>query len=306
MPWQFLMSVGPMCFADLVVDTALQLNNRALRTLADRRGLLSEEEVHRLRVSVKRLRALWQLVRRAAPEAEYTEARPRLKTIHAALAAARDVSVIVETLERLAIKAESDRVRDAVLEFAAAFGGDLPPTVLAIPIGRVSECFQEESRAWREIELNAEHDDLLIAGYVHGYRSGRRLGKRALHDGDWRALHRWRRWVKFSLHQLDVINPGLGEVNRARRWYLDRLGDTLGVHNDCAMLLERLDDFRIRRRERDCISHELETRIDSTRARAAKLYPYAYGDSRRAFEAEVRADIARLALDQTYLLPRSA
>lgn len=300
------MTLGPSSLADLVVDAALQLNNRALRALADRRGLLSEADIHLLRVTVKRLRALWQLVRNLAPEGEYAAARQRLKCVHQSLRAARDVTVITETLERLCTRMPDPAAQAALLRCVSGISNDLVPTVLGIPLGKVSEWFQEESRVWREMPLPDESRGALLKGYTRCYRKGRRLSEKALDGANGEVLHELRHWAKVTLHQFDVIKAGLGDSSRARRWYIARLGDTLGVHNDCAMLLQRLPEFSLKRQERASITSELETRMCSTRARAMKVLPHVYRDSPREFRETLRSDIERLALDGDYALRQSA
>jgi CHAD domain-containing protein len=292
------MTVGPNILADLVVDAALQLNNRALRILADRHGLLSEKDIHQLRVTVKRLRALWLLVREIVPDAQRDAARERLRTIHRALGPARDVTVITETLERLGTKAADADVSAVFSRCVSGMTYDLMPTVLAIPIGLLSECYQNESRAWREVVLPDDSLEAMLDGYTRCYRKGRRLCGEVIGGENGEKLHELRRWAKLTLHQLDLIKNGLGDANRARRWYLDRLGDTLGAHNDCAMLVERLPDFHLKHRELDCVILQLEGRMRFTHARVLKLLPHIYDARPRVFRAELRDDVARLELER--------
>jgi CHAD domain-containing protein len=290
------MTFGPANLADVVVDAALQLNNRALRTLADRHGLLSEKDIHQLRVTVKRLRALWKLVRKQVTNEQRTAAQERLRAVHRLLAPARDITVVAETLEKLRTKATDDVSRAACSRCASGLDNHLMPTVLAIPISRVSESFQEESRMWRELVFGDDSLDALLHGYTRCYRKGRKLAREVLGGASGEVLHELRRWAKFTLHQLDIIKPGLGDANRARRWYLDRLGDTLGAHNDCLILVERLPEFGLKRREHDCVMEQLEARMKFTRARVLKLLPHVYDDKPRVFRAQLREDVERMGL----------
>lgn len=290
------MTFGSTNLADVVVDAALQLNNRALRTLADRHGLLSEKDIHQLRVSVKRLRAMWQLVRKLVTDEQRAAARERLRSVHRLLGPARDVTVITETLERLGTKAGDAAVSAVLSRCVSGLTNDLIPAVLAIPVSRVSESFQDESRVWRELAFGDDSTDALLHGYTRCYRKGRHLARDVIAGASGEVLHELRRWAKFTLHQLDLIKAGLGDANRARRWYLDRLGDTLGAHNDCWMLAQRLPEFSLKRREHDCVTAQLEARMRFTRARVLKLLPHVYDDRPKVFRSHLREDLGRMGL----------
>jgi CHAD domain-containing protein len=267
-----------------------------LRTLADRRGLLSEKDIHQLRVTVKRLRAMWQLVRKIVPEEQYEEARARLKAIHQALGPSRDVTVITETLERLGTKSGDAAARAVFERCVSGMTNELMPTVLAIPIARLSESYQEESRVWRETIFPNDPLEAVLDAYARSYRKGRKLSRRVLEGATGEVLHELRGWAKTTLHQIDLVKSGLGDSNRARRWYLDRLGDTLGAHNDCAMLKEHLPELQLKRRDLECVTEQLAARMRFTHGRVVKLLPHVYTDPPRVFRADLYRDVLGLGL----------
>ena len=147
----------------------------------------------------------------------------------------------------------------------------------------------------------------LIAGFVSSYRHGRRLGRRVLERDDAALLHRWRRWVKFSFYHLDMIRPVLCAENRARRWYLDRLGDRLGKHNDLVLVRRRLADLILEDDDRARIApSSMDARLAVYVDRARKLYPYVYSEKGSVFGQAVATDVQRLTFDNLVVLPRSA
>ena len=122
----------------------------------------------------------------------------------------------------------------------------------------------------------------------------------------WRRPDRWRRWAKYGFYQLDMIRPVLCAENRARRWYLDRLGDGLGKHHYLLLLRRRVGDVSLDEDDRLRVEAVIETRLAIYRDRARKLHPYIYAQKGVVFGAAVAEDLAKLTFDNVVVLPRSA
>ena len=298
---------GRMRFSDYVIYKALESNTEGLRMLANVDDALTDRQVHKLRLSVKRLRASWYLFKTSVPPDQYREALRRLKRIHKSLAGARDERVLASTAAKLIGKAEKAKTRAALESLSAEF---LRRAGLRraeqIPIDLVAEGFQMESSVWRELDFPNAIDGAVLDGYAQAYRRGRKLGTAALTGVDVRDMHEWRRWVKFTYFHLDLIKPVLGDANLKHRWYLDRLGDTLGKHNDLDMLQVRLGDAGLSEREVNRIQKLITKRMAVFSGRAKKLYPRVYGPKPKAFRAAISKDVAGLALDNVVVIPRSA
>ena len=295
-----------MRFSDFVIYHALQENNRCLHLLAAYPAPMSDTSVHSLRVGVKRLRASWRLLQREIPEASFNDAEARLKAIHRTLAPARDELAVLTIARSLAAKTTKKKSRAALALVAQTLGEHGAPVVTRASMDQVSDGFQQESGVWRDLDIEVLHDQALIDGFVRSYQRGRRLGRRALEHDDAAAMHRWRGWVKNTFYQLDMIRPVLCASNRARRWYLDRLGDALGKHHDLLLLRARLGDVALDEADRLRVEATLETKMTVYRARARKLHPYIYAQKGDVFREAVAADIARLSFDNVVVLPRSA
>jgi CHAD domain-containing protein len=296
-----------MRFSDFVAYHALQENNRCLHLLSVYPAPLSDNGVHSLRIGVKRLRASWRLLRREIPEPLFEGAEARLKAIHRVLAAPRDERALLAAVRSLGNKTTKKKTQTALSLLADALipaGGSQRVTRAAMD--QASAGFQQESSVWRDVDVEQLHDAALIAACVNCYRHGRRLGRRLLAIDDATLLHGWRRWVKFSFYQLDMVRPVLCAENRARRWYLDRLGDSLGKHNDLVLLRTHVDDVILEDDDRARIHEAIDARLTVYVDRARKLYPYVYNDKGRVFGAAVANDIQRLTFDNVVVLPRSA
>jgi CHAD domain-containing protein len=296
-----------MHFSDFVAYHALQENNRCLHLLSAYPAPLSDTAVHNLRVGIKRLRASWRLLKREVPGAMFDAADARLRAIHRVLGVPRDELAIVLAARSLIGEETKKRTQAAVMHVVAALRQSArAERVTREELDQASAGFQQESGVWRDLDVDRMTDAGLLAGYVNSYRHGRRLGRRACEHDDSALLHCWRRWVKYTFYQLDMIRPALSSENRARRWYLDRLGDALGKYHDLVLLHQRLDDIDLDEADRLRVEEALETRLMAFRDRARKLYPYIYDAKGRAFGESVAADVARLTFDNLAVLPRSA
>ena len=295
-----------MRFSDFVIYHALQENNRCLHLLSAYPAPLSDTSVHSLRIGVKRLRASWRLLQREIPEALFNDAEARLKAIHRTLAPARDELGVLTIARSLVAKTTKKKSRAALSIVAHTLGEHGAGALTRASMDQVSDGYQQESGVWRDLDVESLHDRALIDGFVHSYQRGRRLGRRVLEHDDTALMHSWRRWVKNSFYQLDMIRPVLCASNRARRWYLDRLGDALGKHHDLMLLRARIGDVALDEPDRLRVEAVLETQLAVYRDRARKLHPYIYAQKGPVFGEAVASDIARLSFDNVVVLPRSA
>ena len=295
-----------MRFSDFVIYHALQENNRCLHLLSAYPAPLSDTSVHSLRIGVKRLRASWRLLQREIPEALFNDAEARLKAIHRTLAPARDELGVLTIARSLVAKTTKKKSRAALSIVAHTLGEHGAGALTRASMDQVSDGYQQESGVWRDLDVESLHDRALIDGFVHSYQRGRRLGRRVLEHDDTALMHSWRRWVKSSFYQLDMIRPVLCASNRARRWYLDRLGDALGKHHDLMLLRARIVDVALDEPDRLRVEAVLETQLAVYRDRARKLHPYIYAQKGPVFGEAVASDIARLSFDNVVVLPRSA
>jgi CHAD domain-containing protein len=295
-----------MRFSDFVIYHALQENNRCLHLLSAHPEPLSDTSVHSLRIGVKRLRASWRLLQREVPEALFNDAEARLTAIHRTLAPARDEQAVLSMARGLAAKTSKKKTHAALTIVANTLGEHVAGPITRASMDQVSDGFQQESGVWRDLDAETLHDARLIEGFVRSYQRGRRIGRRVLEHDDAALMHRWRRWAKNAFYQLDMIRPVLCADNRARRWYLDRLGDALGKHHDLLLLRARIGDVMLDEADRLRVEAALEATLATYRDRARKLHPYIYAEKGEAFGQAVTADIARLSFDNVVVLPRTA
>ena len=137
---------------------------------------LTAEQVHEIRVAVKRLRALWRV---AAGVADKKIARRQDKALRLAarsLAGARDLQVMGETLDALRDGAR-DYERDAIDAVRAlALDSAVEATEPALPEG-LETIFQADLYLWRNLNADVDDQDLIfhrpLLTYLHPGRFSR-------------------------------------------------------------------------------------------------------------------------------------
>ncbi len=296
-----------MRFSEFVVYHALQENNRCLHLLSGYPTPASDHAIQSLRVGVNRLQSSWQLLRHAVPRAVVEDAQARLRTVDHLLAEPHDANALLTAAQHLSSHTTKKKALAALQQLIDSLAHAASRArVSRTAVDHASSGFQQESGVWRDLDPAALSDIHLVGGYARSHRSGRRLGRRVLRHDEIEQLQRLRRWVECSYFQLDMIRPVLSSANRARRWYLDRLADALGKHQDLLSLGRQLNALCGDEAERARIDEVLQTRQAAYRDRVRKLIPYCYGEKGRVVGQLVADDIARLSFDNVVRLPHSA
>ena len=194
-----------------------------------------EEDIHRVRTTIKRLRALLRLVRPAIDPAFFNRENARLGTAAALLSFARDAEVARGTLKTLAVSDEIDReaVRSvlSVLETRAE-----PATDSQRTMSEVNRRLEQTRTNLHRLKLHGSDREVLEAGIRAVYGQGRRRMKTAIKQGQDDAFHRWRIRAKnlyYELQFLESVSPKrVGRIVSR----LSELEDQIGHDHDAAVL----------------------------------------------------------------------
>lgn len=198
-------------------------------------------DVHQVRKGIKQLRAWLRLVRPSLGD-HYALLDLLLADAARALAAVRDAQVSRETLLRLrrqhlidaptyaALRKALPQVTEPGADAVIAARRRLQVAALYVDSAALPESPAELLKRWKRQLARCER----LADRLH-----RRLHKHAdaARHGDAHALHRWRRQLKYLLHQsqlLAPLHPAAGDLEPA----LKRLADQLGEHHDLYVLNE--------------------------------------------------------------------
>jgi CHAD domain-containing protein len=221
------------------------------------------ESVHKVRVTTKRLRAHWNLVRPELGKKRYRKAKERLRLAARRLAGQRDATVILATLDELAEQARSPKLQrsaKAVREVAAEY---LANREVAAPSTDAQDelvgALETDLSEWSELALGGADATLLEHGLRETYGRARRLGRYAARTQRGADFHRWRRWTKYLMYQLEVLVPLDPERLQPYLRDLKRLGKLLGKSQDFAVAKRLVsEDLELQEQDRRRVLKALE------------------------------------------------
>jgi CHAD domain-containing protein len=199
----------------------------------------SAEDIHHIRVDIKKLRAWIRLLRLARGRRLARKTDRKLRALARVLTQVRDQQVLPDTLARLR-KACTSAAQARLLAALAARLMALPhdenfPAATELPRGRL-----------RRLGTPLDDRKALCNALKESYTRAQRLGKSATRPGaPGEELHRWRRRVKYLGYQLALTTAEPGKSRTPLQRNLAALGSTLGTLQDLNVLgrhLELLQD----------------------------------------------------------------
>lgn len=192
--------------------------------------------VHGVRKEVKKLRALFQLVRGEIGRGTYRKAAKGLRRVAGLLAATRDARVRFKAFEQLAGRHAARRfpfLQKALLKdcrrearrFCADDSVALAKRVLRKTGKRVAD-LKFVAPSWSAIE----------PGLKQSYRRGRQAIRLAEREPTPEHFHEWRKQVKILGYQLRMICPRWPASTATMADKLEQLGKWLGDEHDLLLL----------------------------------------------------------------------
>ncbi len=200
------------------------------------------EHVHGLRTTIKRLRAYLQLVRSNLEEGYYFARNAALRESAQGLAHFRDRAVILQTADELLGGAKKPELRVALAEMREFLNRTLPEAGAAETIGRAAQEAEATlvamGASFEGQALEASGWKLLQGGLRRTYRKARRLMRRWRESGRIEDAHEWRKFSKYLMFQIQLVEKAWPDHLRKVRRRLGRLETYLGKANDLDMLEE--------------------------------------------------------------------
>ena len=191
--------------------------------------------IHGVRREIKKLRAIFRLVRGAIGRGTYRKGARALREAADYLAAPRDARVTLKAFEKLTGRS------------ARRFGGI--ERALRKNARREAERFRKDNSRRRAERLlrqaGSRVDDLKIKGtgwsaiepgLEESYRRGREACRRARQQPSPENFHDWRKHVKDLWHYFCLLYPAWLAEGRAYTDELEWLGGRLGEHHDLFLL----------------------------------------------------------------------
>ena len=192
---------------------------------------------HACRKAIKRLRALWRLIR--SGDEPYCRAQDaRLRQTARLLAGPREATALIETAERLAKAADGETEARAVAALHAAL--ETRRSILLETGLHVGPTIAEATAAFSRLDFTAMRlpdafeaaADILGTGSRKSMRRAARALKAARHSGDAEAFHDLRKAVKALDMQARFLRSVWPDMGKHDRKAMDAFGERLGELND--------------------------------------------------------------------------
>lgn len=202
--------------------------------------------VHETRKSVKRLRALLQLVRPGLGGADFQRMNARLRDIARLFAETRETDVFGETVTLLETKNTTRSearalaaLRLSLNETLPHMGPETPPEEKLPPkiVERAKRELDKTRCALKKLRTTPDDIDIVGAGLARTYRAGREafVAARASRDGD--LFHEWRKTVQQHWRHMILLAEAWPSYMAARQAEARKLSQILGSDHDLVMLV---------------------------------------------------------------------
>lgn len=298
---------GRMQFADYIVSYALQVNTDCLQRLtvaeATHRDVLEAKDARQLRANTERLLSVWQMMHWSVGKAPYRCGIERLAAAERLLPVG--TRWIDGAAQQLLAKVDDPKLVRAV-ELARVGVLDLQGPAVAVDLDALSCLFQAESECWRDYALlrKVQDYDLIEHGIGRAYSKSRRLGERLIQQPhNHKRLHRTHRWVRHCINHLELLRPAMSQTNKARAWFLDRLGANLEKQIDVMRFRAHAGALKLKPKVVARLDRLVDDRCRRLSEQTAKLVAGAFQDSDEAFIRIVAEDVKKLGLQEIVLLP---
>jgi CHAD domain-containing protein len=234
----------------------LQVEHRALQGHLPRRGgRPTAEQIHQLRIAVRRIRVALRLFKALMPR-EAMELRAEFRWFGRALGDVRDLDVYAENLargrdgavdDRLPLIADLPAAREAALKHLEELLEAARFAALSTAFAKLADGEPSPGmvRRWKALRIaDAVHDDVLKT-----VKRLLKLGRRIDAESAPEVLHRLRiraKRLRYELEFYEDFYPSLRKLTRAAK----KLQDTLGAYRDACLTADRLRGPAARRKTR--------------------------------------------------------
>ena len=213
----------------------------------DRPGPSRSEDLHEVRLCIKRMRAMWRLLRPSINERIYQRENARLRDVARGLGKFRDEEVMGATLQSLTIKTSVKKLHAALQELECEFTPALGENRdLESALRSVGKAMRRSNHALCNLTIKARGWKIFYQGlnlsYRRAFNSCHRAGQLAADE----QFHVWRKRVKDFIYQLEIILPVWPYRLRPQHRRLKDLATLLGANHDLVILRQRITEHRTR------------------------------------------------------------
>lgn len=225
---------------DPVWDLATRLVHKQQNKLS-RSATLGPEQIHSLRVTTKKLRALLRLYYPALKPNQRQAIKQldrRIKSVADELSDSRDATVLYQTLTEV-IQRNTESMSPGLHALLNYFlSGDTEQ--VSSPSFQAVKQLNDIADRWQSAVSTIDAVDI-HRGLDFSYLKARQLAQKALTGHDDHPYHQCRKWVKFYTYQLQQTAPKSAKAPTKYLRKLRKLGDRLGhLHDLCQLQLALL------------------------------------------------------------------
>ena len=196
--------------------------------------------MHGLRTAIKRLRAYLRMARASLEDADYHRKTGDLRDSAQGLAHYRDQAVILQTTEDMLGEARKPELRRAIQRLRAFLEGALSAERDDGTVRRAAQdaekTLQAMAGSFEGQALEASGWRVLEVGLRQTYRKARRLMRRWGETGVIEDAHEWRKFSKYLMFQVQLVERAWPEHLPKLRKRLSELETCLGRAHDVVML----------------------------------------------------------------------
>ena len=198
-----------------------------------------EEDIHAVRTTIKRVRAILRLVQPTIGKATFRKQNQRLQETARLLAPMRDAAIGLHTLQGFASAAGRKQKRNDVCIVHDHFAKRIPLPHLGTQeavMRATVRALEAHRRQLRKLRIISADWHEMGMGLEKVYDACRRRMKRALSVGDDDSFHRWRIRLKNLYYELQFLEPIFSRRLRSMTARLKRLEAMIGDDHDIAVL----------------------------------------------------------------------
>ena len=198
------------------------------------------EDLHFVRVTIKRLRAILRLIRPAINKRAFDRENVRLRTAARRLSVARDADVARQTLATLSFAKQSEMDSAAVALTGFRKNG-APETDMSATMKLTALDLDQTRGNLHRLRISRLEWEIIEPGVRKVYRQCRERMKRAVGHSDDDAYHKWRIRIKSLYYELQMLQSAWPARLTKMVTGLNKLQDQIGADHDLVVLKRSLD-----------------------------------------------------------------
>jgi CHAD domain-containing protein len=197
------------------------------------------DDVHLVRVTTKRLRALLRLIRPVISKTVFDRENTRLRRGAKRLAPARDLDIARLMLAKLSHSNGEERDAMGVVIAGSGSDGDSKDEINKV-LGQTVRDLESTKRNLQRIQISGHEWKTIGPGLRNVYKQCRKRMKKALRQHDDEAFHQWRIRVKNLYYELQILQPAWPERLNEMIEKLKKLEKQIGADHDLVILKRSL------------------------------------------------------------------